>query len=326
VNTAIKDIAYVLPERVVTNDELRRDHPQWDLDRVETRTGVRRRHVAGDAETALDLGERAARRLFEAHPGLAGRIDGLLFCTETADYRIPPNACVLHGRLGLPERVLALDVNLGCSGFPYCVAVARGLVGSGACRDVLVVNADTYSKVMDPQDQAVQVLFGDGAAATWLAASDGHGGVLDVDYGTAGKYHDKFIIPQGGCRAGPVPAGARAPDKICMDGRAVLAFTSSKIPQHVRAFLERNGLGVDRVDLFVFHQASRMVLDSLAMLLRIKPGQLFSNLEHVGNTVSASIPIGLKDALDAGRVAPGQTVLLCGFGLGLSWGSVLLRW
>jgi 3-oxoacyl-[acyl-carrier-protein] synthase-3 len=334
-STMIQDIAYALPETLLTNAQLRLEHPGWDMDRIQKRTGVSQRYVAAPGETALDLAHRAACQLFAAHPDLRSQVDGILFCTETADHIIPPNACILHGRLGLPEHVLAFDVDLGCSGYPYCLAVARGLVATGMARNLLVANADTYSKLMDADDQSVRVLFGDAAAVSWIAASDGPAGILDIQCGTAGAYYDKFIVPDGGCRLlpegstaeNPAPANAsHARDKIKMDGASILAFANTKVPAAVTTLLKRNGLSVADIDLFVFHQASQMVLDSVARMLRIKPEQLFSNLANVGNTVSASIPMVLKDALMAGRLAPGSKVVLCGFGLGLSWGSVLLQW
>jgi len=331
----IRGIAYALPETLVTNDDLRREHPQWNMDRIEKRTGVRRRFVARAEETARDLAQTACQRLFAAHADLPAQIDGILFCTESPDHPIPPNACVLHGRLGLAEHVLALDVDLGCSGYPHCLALARGLIASGMASHLLVVTADTYSKFMDPEDQAVRVLFGDGAAATWVAA-DTEPGIVDIQCGTAGAHYDKFIIPSGGCRLNHCGSSSskqnspdarpRAADKIQMDGAAILAFSNTKIPPHVRELLQRSDLSVEDVDLFVFHQASQMVLDRIARLLQIKPEQMFSNLAEVGNTVSASIPIALKDALEQGRLAPGQTVVLSGFGVGLSWASARGKW
>ena len=338
-NAVIRDVAYVVPADAVSNDDFRVAHPGWDMDRIEKRTGVKRRFRARADETALDLGEKACRLLFSRHTDLAASVDELIFCTESADHRIPPNSCILHGRLGLAEEVLALDVDLGCSGYPYCLAIVRGLISSGVVSNVLLVTADTYSKFMGPEDQSVQVLFGDAGAVTWVAAAETSAGILAVECGTAGALYEKFIIRSGGCRgpsAGDCRSGEeivgahdrirRPLDKIAMDGPAILAFTGAKIPDHVRGFLGRCGLAVADVDLFVFHQASRMVLDSLTKLLGLRPEQTFSNLENVGNTVSASIPIALSDAMKQGRVQAGGRIVVCGFGVGLSWGSALIRW
>jgi 3-oxoacyl-[acyl-carrier-protein] synthase-3 len=332
----IEDIAYSLADTVVTNEDLRRDNPDWDIARLEKRTGVSRRYVAAPGQTALDLGLRACEKLFDARPEARENVDAIIFCTETADYVLPPNACVLHGKLELPESVLAFDVDLGCSGYPYCLGLAKGMLSTRMAANVLLVNGDTYSKLIHKSDQSTRALFGDAAAASWITASDDARGIIDVECCTAGQLYEKFIVPGGGYRrprsdqatgAEPEPAHATKPhDTIHMDGMGILAFVNAKIPGHVKKLLERNGMGIDDVDLFAFHQASRMVLDTLPRLMRIRPDQMHSNLAKVGNTVSASIPIVLKDAVDAGRLARGDTVLVCGFGLGLSWGSALLEW
>jgi len=332
----IEDIAYALPETVLTNEDLKRRNPTWDMDRVAARTGVLRRYVAAPGQTAMDLGLEACESLFAARPELRENVDAIVFCTESADYVVPPNACVVLGTLNLPEYVLAFDVDLGCSGYPYCLGLARGMLSSGMAAHVLLINADTYSKFMHEEDQSARVLFGDGAAASWITSSPDAQGIIDVACCTAGRYYDKFIVPGGGCRnphgqtapkGGSDAANAQRPaETIQMDGMGILAFVNAKVPAHIAGLLERNGLGVEDVDLFVFHQASQMVLDSLPRLLKIDAGRTYSNLREVGNTVSASIPIALKDAVAAGRLARGDKVVLCGFGLGLSWGSVLLEW
>ncbi|NQT14851.1 MAG: ketoacyl-ACP synthase III [Planctomycetes bacterium] len=332
----IEEIAYALPETIVTNEDLRRDNPDWDVSRLEKRTGVRRRCIAAPRQTALDLGLEACEKLFEARPEAREQIDAIIFCTETADYVLPPNACVLHGKLALPESVLSFDVDLGCSGYPYCLGLAKGMLSTRMATNALLVNADTYSKLIHKNDQSTRALFGDAAAASWIAASKDGGGILDVECCTAGQLYEKFIVPGGGYRQPrsdessdaehQAAAPAKPLDTIHMDGMGILAFVNAKIPGHVKTLLARNGLGIEDVDLFVFHQASRMVLDTLPRLMKIRPEQMHSNLAEVGNTVSASIPIVLRSAVDAGRLARGDTVLVCGFGLGLSWGSALLEW
>lgn len=330
----LRDIAVFLPRAVLTNDDLRREHPEWNLDQVVARSGVKARHVAAAGETALDLGLRACQRLFEAHPGLAERVDTVIFCTQSPDYILPPNACVLHKLLGLPERVAALDINHACSGYVYSLLLADSMIRAGTAKDVLLVHADTYTKFIHPGDRSARVLFGDGAAASWISAGREEGRIEDVVCGTAGAHFDKFFIPAGGCRTPrsddtatettDFSGNVRTRETIHMSGRDILSFVSSTIPRHVTEVLKRNGLGVEDVDLFIFHQASALVLDSLARLLRLTPPKVYRNLERIGNTVSASIPIAVREALDAGRVARGERVLLCGFGAGLSWGSALV--
>jgi 3-oxoacyl-[acyl-carrier-protein] synthase-3 len=333
----LRDITVALPDRVVTNDDLLTMIPESQRALMVRHTGVQRRYVAKAEETALDLGEKACRSLFAKHPDLVARVDTLIFCTQSPDYLLPPNACVLHGRLGLDDTVAAFDLPHACSAYIYAISLVQALIASGAKNHVLVITADTYSKYIHPQDRSTRLLFGDGAAATWFGADDSDGGVTDVVCGTDGRYFDKFWVPAGGCRE-PLndtlrqcetrdsSGNVRSRADIHMAGRDMFSFVSSRIPAHVRAVLARNGLTVDTIDRFVFHQASGVILDSLTQLLDADPLKVIRHLDNVGNTVSASIPMALRAALDDGRICAGQRVLLCGFGAGLSWGTALLTW
>lgn len=338
VRAAINDVAVALPTQVVTNESLMaglNDHTRALLLR---HTGIEARRIAAEDQTALDLGEEACRKLFAAHPELPEMLDTLIFCTQSADYILPPNACILHGRLALRGSIAAFDLPHACSAYIYALYLAQALIASGSAQHVLVVTADTYSKFIHPLDRSTRVLFGDGAAATWIGAtSDDERGVLDVVCGTDGKRFDKFMIPAGGCRLPASDAvrhqeqrdtsgNVRSPANIHMEGGDILSFVTSRIPAHVNDVLARNGLDLDAVDWFVFHQASRVVLDSLTTLLGADPAKVLRHFEFTGNTVSASIPIVLSAARADNLLQRNQVVLLCGFGVGLSWGSALLRW
>ncbi len=334
---AIKDVAIALPSMVLGNEELTAGLDEFKCSLLLRHTGVRRRHVAAPGQTALDLGEEACRKLFASHPALPAQIDTLMFCTQTPDYILPANACLLHGRLGLPSSVAAFDLPHACSAYIYAIHVAQALLLSGAAKNVLVVTADTYSKFLHAQDLATRALFGDAAAATWIAAAARGCGVLDVLCGTDGKRFDKFLIPAGGCRQPlsdevrrqeqrDASGNVRSPANIHMAGNDILAFVSSRIPAHISDLLRRNNLTLDMIDWLVFHQASSVVLNTLTALLDADPKKVVWHLEDIGNTVSASIPAALRAALDRSQICPGQLVLLCGFGAGLSWGSALLRW
>jgi 3-oxoacyl-[acyl-carrier-protein] synthase-3 len=332
----IVDMAVGLPDRIVTNEQLCEENPEWDMAKIAGRSGVHSRHVAAAGETALDLALAACRYLLSKNPDLLATVDGLIMCTESEDYPMPPDGCVLHGLLGLRQDCFVTDINLACSGFVYGLALARGLMSTGMCHNILLVTADTYSKKINPRDRSSRVLFGDGAAVTWLSDTPGGGQVVDVVCATDGTGHDEFIVPGGGDRM-PISADTaveheddngnwRSQQDIHMDGLGILTFATAKVPQQVRALLNRNELTVSDIDLFVFHQASALVLDSLTRLLRIPPGKVFTNLEQLGNTVSSSIPIALSDALTSHAVIPGSRVLISGFGVGLSWASALLTW
>jgi 3-oxoacyl-[acyl-carrier-protein] synthase-3 len=330
----LRAISVALPKRVVTNQDLSFAHPEWRMDLVESKTGVVRRHIAESNETALDLAFTACQDLLSAHEGLSERIDGVIFCTQTSDYVMPPNACVLHERLELGDGVMAFDTNLACSGYVYSLVIAQGLIATGACKNILVVTADTYSKLINPGDRSARSLFGDGAAVTWVAAEAG-GAIVDAICETSGSGFRSFYIPAGGMRqpsssetrevAVDASGNRRSLNEIHMDGMGVLSFANTKVPDQVRRLLERNSVETSDVDLVVFHQASKLAMDSLTRLLGFSEDQVFRNLDTVGNTVSASIPIALSQAIAEGRAKSGDLVLLCGFGVGLSWASALVR-
>ena len=331
----IADSAYYLPAHTVTNQELHGENPTWNIHQLEQSTGVVKRHIAADGETALDLAFKACKKLFSHNKEAMDRIDGIIFCTQGGDYIMPPNACILHKMLDLGEQVFAFDFNLACSGYIYGIALAQGLISSGTAKTILLINADTYSKYIHQHDRSARVLFGDGAAVSLITISDSTQGIIDIQCATSGKGYDNFIIPAGGCRLPKskdtaVPqtdasGNVRTLEHIHMDGMAILAFVNSKVSHHIHSTLTRNKLTIDDIDLFVFHQASRVALDSLTRILNIESDKVFRNLREIGNTVSASIPIALKDALDKGRIARGDTVLASGFGVGFSWGTAIIK-
>ena len=330
---AIESIACSFPANSVSNAELRERNAGWDFERLEKRTGVFRRFIAAEGETALDFATAACKSLDAENRLRPADIDAVIFCTQSPDYVMPPNSCLLHGRLGLKTAALAFDITLACSGYIYGLQLAHSLIESGAARRVLLATADTYSRYIHPQDRATRCLFGDGGAVSILKSSDNGRGIRHIRCGTAGKHYEKFIIRAGGMRVQRSAETARevvddsgnvrTPEHIKMDGLGVLSFFNSTIPCAVRQTLSENDLSIAEVDLFVFHQASQIALDSLTSALQIPPQKMVLDLAETGNLVSASIPVALKRAMERGQAQPGQLALLCGFGVGLSWGTVL---
>ncbi len=333
---AITALGYHLPDRVVTNAELAAENPAWDFQQIETRSGVLERRVAAPNETALDLAAAACTRLFDRRPGLREGVDAIIFVTESPDYVMPPNACLLQHRLGVGEDCLAFDVNLGCSGFVYGLTVAEGLIAARRATQVLLVTAETYSRHIHPGDRAVRTLFGDGAAVALIEpAGDGAGlPLIDSVHSTQGRHFNKFYIPAGGARRprGPDTAepevdrsgNLRSLENIHMDGFGVLSVVKTEVPRLMSKLLTRHGLSAADIDLFVCHQGSRLALEAIQKLLRAPPERIFSNIARIGNTVSASVPIALADAWAAGLVRPGSRIVLCAFGLGFSNAIALL--
>jgi 3-oxoacyl-[acyl-carrier-protein] synthase-3 len=323
---AIGPIAVQFPSRVETNDELQGLFPNWDMDLIYQKTGVRARHVAAPHECASDLGVAAAERLFREYDIDRRSIDFLLLCTQTPDYPLPTTACLMQQRLGLETCCGALDFNLGCSGFVYGLALANGLIGSGAARRVLLVTAETYSKYIDEADRSLRTIFGDAAAATLIEQSE-RPTLSAFVFGTDGSGADYLMVTRGGTRP---PEHALKPRRrprwqsaLYMDGPALIDFAVQRIPPLVDAVLSRAGLGRDEIDLFLMHQATRKLLEELRARLGIDEGKLPLCLEHCGNTVSSTLPILISDLRAGGRLRPGVRTMLVGYGVGLSWAACL---
>lgn len=311
---------YALPRRTITNDEWATSHPEWDMARTTSKTGVTARHIADPDETSRTLGARAAGELLRAMAMRADELDGIVVCTQTPDHPLPPNSTLLHADLAMREDAPAFDINHACSGFIYAAILASGLLSPDESSSVLVVTGDTYSRLIAPDDRATRTVFGDGAAATLIRRSPTPPSTLriaDHAFGTNGGGHERFIVRGGG--AGD-PDGKRSID---MDGLGMLKFVLTAVPPTIDGVLERNGLTRADIDLFVFHQASNVAIESLSRSMGIPEERVILDMADTGNLVSASIPTCLARAEAAGRLDGAQRVVIAGFGVGLSWGVIL---
>lgn len=327
----IKAIACYLPERVVTNEELVAEFPEWTVEKIASKVGVDRRHVAAPDETVSDMAVSASERLFAENKEIHRQeVDFVVLCTQSPDYFLPSTACIVQHRLGLPTRCGAFDFDLGCSGYEYGLAVAKGLICAGIARNVLLITAEAYTKHLHPRDKGNRTIFGDAATAT-LVATGGFAEIGEFSLGSDGSGAESLIVRTGGM-AHPQPLGdlefdeggnPRSSDFLYMDGAAIFNFTLRVVPPMVAETLEKNHLTKDDVSLFVFHQANRFMLDHLRRKLKIPSERFFVGMASVGNTVSSTIPIALCDARAQGRLH--GNVLLCGFGVGLSWGACRLK-
>ena len=332
----IRGIACELPPTRVDNAELVRQFGTWTEDKIYQKTGIRERRVA-TTELVSDLATGACERLFADSPSFdRNEVDMLLLCTETPDYYMPATACLVHRRLGLRQDSGALDYNLGCSGFIYGLALAKSLVFSGVARNVLLVTADTLSKTVNPMDKSTRTIFGDAAAAILVGTGGSGGAIGGFVLGTDGSGAEKLLIPAGGFA---IPRSAetavertnmwgnvRSQDNLYMNGPEILEFTVRTVPGCVRDVLERHAMTMEDIDLFVFHQATRLILDHLRKEMAIPEERFYVCMERTGNTVSSTIPIALAEAVREGRVRPGSRVMLVGFGVGFSWGATILTW
>lgn len=326
----IKAISYYLPERVVTNEELVADFPEWTVEKIIDKVGVHQRHIA-ENETISDMAVKASEILFERYPEIdRNNIDFILLCTQSPDYFLPSTACVVHERLHIPTTCGAFDFNLGCSGYEYGLAVAKGFIESKIAKNILLITSEAYNKHIHPRDKGNRTIFGDAATAT-IISDEGFAEIGDFILGTDGRGVENLIVRTGGL-ANPQKkddlsfdenGNPISSDYLYMNGAEIFTFTLTKVPKMVKQTIEKNGLTKEDVDLFVFHQANRFMLEHLRKKLKIDEDKFFCNLENIGNTVSSTIPIALTDALHEGRLK--GNILIAGFGVGLSWGATILK-
>jgi 3-oxoacyl-[acyl-carrier-protein] synthase-3 len=328
----IKGISYYLPEKILTNDDLVKEFPEWSVEKVAKKVGVNVRHLAAENETAGGMAEKAARKLFEEYQISPKEIDFVMLCTQSPDYFLPSTACVLQHKLGIPTSAGAFDYNLGCSGCIYGLAMAKGLISAGIAKNVLLLTAETYNKYLHPSDKSNRSIFGDGAAAC-LVSTEGFAEIGEFSLGTDGSGAEKLIVKTGAARC-KQPTGlsevdeeghTRFDDYLYMDGGGIFNFTLDTVPEMMKDILAKNRLTAENVDYYVFHQANKFMLSTIRKVCVLPKEKFYIHLEETGNTVSSTVMIGLKDCIQSGTITQGMNVMISGFGVGLSWGGTILR-
>lgn len=318
----ITAISTHLPGCLLSNQELARRFPAWTAEKIYSKTGILERRIAAPGETAGDLALKAAQNLLNSTNIKHDDIDLLLLVTQTSDQALPSTSCRIHQELGLSSRCGTFDLNQGCSGYIYGLAVADGVIAAGAATNVLLLTADTYSKLIDPCDQSVVTLFGDGACATLIQADPSgiQKGIGPTQFGTDGGGAELLYCNYAGWRA---PLSEQKP--LQMDGPGILSFTLSVLPKALQEYLEENSYTLHDYDHVVFHQANKFILDKLYAKIGANDKGIVS-MKYTGNTVSSTIPFALKKLLEEPGNSNCRRVLLGGFGVGLSWGftSILI--
>jgi len=321
-------IAIHFPERCETNSDLLVAHPEWNLQEIEEKTGIRSRYIAAADETASDLAVHAAEKLFAEQAVDRSTIDFVLLCTQTPDYPLPTTACLLQQRLGLRVSCGALDFNLGCSGFVYGLALADGLIQSGAAKRILLLTAETYTKYIDADDRSLRTIFGDAAAATLIQASDERS-LTAFQFGTDGSGGDTLLVGDGGARCADQALKPRNrkrwKSRLYMDGPSLMSFTVVAVPKLIDEILELAKLTTADIDVYLLHQATSKMLELLRTRLELDDRQLPIRLEHCGNTVSSTLPILINDLRSEGKLKPDANNILIGFGVGWSWAGCVWR-
>ena len=327
----IKAISYYLPKKVLTNDDLVKEFPDWSSEKVAKKVGVFSRHLAIEEETAGDMAEKAARKLFKEYQINPNSIDFLLLCTQSPDYFLPSTACILQDRLDIPTTAGAFDYNLGCSGCIYGIAMAKGLIAAGIAKNVLLLTAETYNKYLHPSDKSNRSIFGDGAAAC-LISTEGFAKIGEFALGTDGSGANNLIVKTGASRhknhtgksVEDVEGHIWYDDYLYMNGGAIFNFTLDTVPLMMEEILKKNHLERESINYYIFHQANKFMLDTIRKVCALPKERFYNNLSETANTVSSTILIALKDNLEKSSIFPGMKVMISGFGVGLSWGGTIL--
>jgi 3-oxoacyl-[acyl-carrier-protein] synthase-3 len=328
-------LQYALPEAIRSNEDLVASNPTWDAQKIFAKTGIRTRRIAADTETAGDLVFLAADKLLNETGTDRSSIDALLFCTQSPDHLLPATACLLQERLGLARSCATFDFNLGCSGFTYGLWLARALIKSGSARNVLFLAGDTLTKYCAPDDMGTIAIFGDAGSAALISTSSdralAHIGPSVI--GTDGRGGEHLMI-RAGCsrmpRIGVVrPKSEDIGDEFLrMNGPEVFGFTMANVQPGIQQLLNQVGLDWDEVDFFLLHQANAFMLENLRKQMKIPKEKLPIDIEDIGNTSCASIPILMRRMLDRDPSVfrPGHRCVMVGFGVGFSWAITDLTW
>ncbi|MCZ6696667.1 MAG: ketoacyl-ACP synthase III [Acidobacteria bacterium] len=321
----IRGTGSALPEKILTNADIERmvdTSDEW----ITSRTGIRERRVASADEYMSTFATRAAEEALRSAGMKGSDLDVLICATVTPDMPLPATACFVQKNLGA-RRAAAFDISAGCSGFIYGLAVADGLLATGGRQNVLLIGAELLSKFVDWKDRSTCVLFGDGAGAVIMSSGEEPHGVLSVAMHSDGRMADFIYVPGGGTRE---PTSERTVAErrhyIRMRGNETFKMAVRSMEETSREVLRDAGLEANDVNLFIPHQANRRIIDAVGSRLGFREDQVFVNIERVGNTSAASIPVALDEAVRAGRVQEGDILLFAAFGTGLTWGAAVCKW
>ena len=308
-------IAKYLPKKTRSNLDIAKAHPEYSVEKISEKIGIFNRHVSADNEYASDLGTKAAQILFEKYNIDKSSIDFLILVTQSPDFLLPSTSSIIQHNLSLSNDIGNIDVNQGCSGYIYGISIAKGLTEGGISKNVLLITSDTYTKYINDTDKSNKTIFGDGATATLISKNESKNigffkfgcdgkGVKDL-YVKGGALKNKFSKPE-----------------IFMNGPNVFNFTIRVVPKLIKNVMEINNIEPCEIDYYIFHQANKFMLNHLKRKLKIPDEKFIIEMENFGNTVSSTIPIVLESNKFNFK---GKTLLLAGFGVGLSWSAVVIK-
>ncbi len=310
IGVKIKSIEYSLPKKVEYLADLKKDNPDWDVKKIYSATGIKKRYVSDEKEDIISLSIKSAKKIFKNFS--RKKIDFLIVVTQTSEYKLPSASCILQNQLKLRNDIKAFDINMGCSGFIYGLNIASNLIKNNEGKNGLIICTDVYTKFIKKKNRSCRPIFSD-ASSSILISADKKNYIGPFQFGTDGKGAFDLSLKDGN-------------ENIYMNGSKVALFSIKRVPESINKLLYKIKKNKNTIDKFIFHQASKYVLDKIYKNMKLDKSKIFQNYKDYGNTVSASIPIALKLASKKKYLKNKDQVILTGFGVGLSWGSVFVKW
>ncbi len=319
-NFSLNKISYLLGSDRENISSFSKNFPDWDIKKIISKTGINKIHKVKKDETAVDLAVAVFNNFLNEYSYDKKNIDSLIFVTQSPDYCLPTSACIVQNRVKLRKDILVFDINLGCSGFVNGLSVAYSLIRSNMVKNCALICSETYSKYISPHNRTCSTIFSDGASIT-LVEKEGNTELGPFHFGVDGSGYRDLIVENSGSKK---VDGKET--ELYMNGPKILLFTLSHIPDLINKFLKKNKMSIEDIDLFFFHQASKTVLEALRAKMKIPKNKFIYDLDKIGNTISSTIPISIKLALDENKIKKGNKILIIGFGVGYSSGIGLLKW
>jgi 3-oxoacyl-[acyl-carrier-protein] synthase-3 len=322
----IAGVGYSLPKTVIKNDDLKKLYETSD-EWIYTRTGIKERRVVSGNETAIDLGMDASKKAIAKSGIGVDDIDCIISASSVPPQLYPTLACTMQDKLGIKNTIPAFDLTAACTGLIYALQVARGFIGAGIYKTILIVASDNNSKITDWTDRSTSILFGDGAGAMVVTASeDGVDDILSLKISANGSIGQMIQTNMPGqCCPLVEQADEVGSGKIIMDGKEVYKFAVTTVPKYVEECISMSGMKAEDIDYLIPHQANQRIIESIQNRLKYSDDKVISNIKYYGNTSAASIPIALAEGVEQGKIKLGSTAILCGFGAGMTWGGAVVR-
>ena len=318
--STIGQIEYYFPNHSENLNEMKKDNPNWDIEEIVKRTGIKKRYIS--RESILDMSIKAANKLFLKNNYKRENLDFLVLVTQSPDFPLPATSCVIQDKLGLKKECLSFDINQGCSGYIYGLAICSSLIQSGLAKSGILICSEKYSKYISKENRTCRTIFSDAASATIINSAKNN--ILGpFDFGTDGSGYNNLIVPNKEIASKDLKY---KDGEIYMSGSDVFLFTMSKIPKSINNLLNKAEKKIDEINFFIFHQASKLVIDNLQKRLKIPHNKIYNNYSEIGNTISSSIPIALDQAIKKKLIKKNDTVMFVGFGVGYSWGTCLYKY